>query len=263
MSKHREELAAQAFSFLDLTSLTDSETLENIQKLAENAVITLPEGERIHVAALCVFPRYVPYARAALNDLELFGVKIATVTNFPHGGDDIDIAVAETKAALAYGADEVDVVFPYRAFLNGDETIGKQLVQACKAVCQDKALLKVIIETGELKTSENIQKASQIALKAGADFIKTSTGKVAENATPESAQLMLSEIAKNQPTHAGFKPAGGIKTLDDAIVYMDLVSQTLGPQALTPARFRIGASSVRGDLATVLTGVKQQDQGAY
>ncbi|MCG6332353.1 deoxyribose-phosphate aldolase, partial [Vibrio alginolyticus] len=121
-------------------------------------------------------------------------VRIATVTNFPHGNDDVEIAVAETKAAVAYGADEVDVVFPYRALMAGNEQVGFDLVKQCKAACGDTVLLKVIIETGELKEEALIKKASQICIEAGADFIKTSTGKVPVNATPEYARMMLEVI---------------------------------------------------------------------
>ena len=116
----------------------------------------------------------------------LLEIRIATVTNFPHGNDDIEIAVAETKAAVAYGADEVDVVFPYRTLIAGDEKTGFELVKQCKAACGD-VLLKVIIETGELKEEGLIKRASEISIEAGANFIKTSTGKVPVNATPESS----------------------------------------------------------------------------
>ena len=128
---------------------------------------------------------------------------IATVTNFPHGNDDIEIALAETRAAIAYGADEVDVVFPYRALMAGNEQVGFDLVKACKEACAAaNVLLKVIIETGELKDEALIRKASEISIKAGADFIKTSTGKVAVNATPESARIMM-EIKLKYPDNAG------------------------------------------------------------
>ena len=138
-----------------------------------------------------MYPRFVPVARKTLKEIGAVDIKIATVTNFPHGNDDIGIAVAETKAAVAYGADEVDVVFPYRALMAGNAEIGFELVKACKAACGDDVMLKVIIESGELKTPELIRAASEIAIAAGADFIKTSTGKVAVNATPEAATIML------------------------------------------------------------------------
>ena len=142
-----------------------------------------------NTAAVCIYPRFIPIARKTLKEQGTPDVRIATVTNFPHGNDDIEIALAETRAAIAYGADEVDVVFPYRALIAGNEQVGFDLVKACKDACAAaNVLLKVIIETGELKEEALIRKASEISIKAGADFIKTSTGKVPVNATPESAR---------------------------------------------------------------------------
>ncbi|MCC5855292.1 MAG: deoxyribose-phosphate aldolase [Idiomarina sp.] len=255
--------AALAFSLLDLTSLTDTETAADIEALAENAQLIDQQGRRHTVAALCVFPRFIPLARKYLDARELYKVRIATVSNFPHGQDDIDIAVAETRACVAYGADEVDVVFPYRAFQAGDETLALQLIQACKASCPPGVLLKVILETGELKDADAIARASDIAIAGGADFIKTSTGKVAVNATPAAAEVMLAAIAKHPERALGFKPAGGIRTLSDALVYMNAVRTALGDAAVTDARFRIGASSVRSDLATILTGSEHAANGGY
>ncbi|HLV47850.1 MAG TPA: deoxyribose-phosphate aldolase, partial [Aliidiomarina sp.] len=140
--------AKQAFSLLDLTSLTDAETPADIEALAENARLILDNGDVIHVAALCVFPRFIPLARRYLDQRNLFAVHIATVANFPNGGDDIDMAVTETRACIAYGADEVDVVFPYQAFMEGNEQLARLLITACKRECGHKALLKVILETG-------------------------------------------------------------------------------------------------------------------
>ena len=265
MSTATQATAALAFSLLDLTSLTDNETIADIEQLAENASLTTANGERLQVAALCVYPRFIPYARKALDQRGLERVRIATVSNFPHGGDDIDIAVAETKACVAYGADEVDVVFPYHAFLAGDKQTASLLIKACKAACGTHALLKVILETGELATPQAIAEASELALAAGADFIKTSTGKATVNATPEAAHLMLQAIAAYDQRPAGFKPAGGIKNLTDATVYIEKVRALLGEEAVSPARFRIGASSVRTDLAQVLgeTRTSTQPQGGY
>jgi deoxyribose-phosphate aldolase len=141
----------------------------------------------------CVYPRFVALARRTLDELGLQQVKVATVSNFPAGGDDIAQAVDETAAAIADGADEVDVVFPYRALLAGNAELGAELVAACKEACGDK-LLKVIIESGELKEAALIREASLIAIAAGADFIKTSTGKVAVNATLDAAGIMLAAI---------------------------------------------------------------------
>src|SRR5690554_803122 len=176
-----QEKAALAFSLLDLTSLTDTETAADIEALAENARLVLNNVDTLKVAALCVFPRFIPIARHYLDARNLFSVRIATVSNFPHGGDNIDIAVAETRACVAYGADEVDVVFPYRTFLHGDEKPARLLIQACKRECGTQAQLTIILETGVLRSPEHILRASELAIEAGADFIKTSTGKVAVN----------------------------------------------------------------------------------
>lgn len=263
-SEQQRQDALTAFSLLDLTSLTDTETDEDIKALCDNAVWRSADGEtKAQVAALCVFPRFVPLARKYLDAIDAYGVRIATVTNFPAGGDDIDIAVKETRAAVSYGADEVDLVFPYRAFMAGDETLARQMIQACKATCGAKALLKVILETGELKDENLIRGASQLAISAGADFIKTSTGKVDVNATPEAAEIMLKAIQAHTDKPVGFKPAGGVKTLEDALTYMNATRAALGESELNSGRFRIGASSVRKNLVAVLEGSSQSEQTGY
>ena len=241
-----ENYAQRALEMMDLTSLTDSESAEDIITLCQNA-----KSAKGNTAAICIFPRFIPLAKKALAAQGTPEVKIATVTNFPHGNDDINIAVAETKAAVAYGADEVDVVFPYRALISGNETIGYDLVSACKNACPENVQLKVIIETGELKTDALITKASEISIAAGADFIKTSTGKVAVNATPEAAKLMLTVI-KEKNTAVGFKPAGGVKNAEDAAIYLDLASDILGENWASKSNFRFGASSLLTNLLNTL-----------
>ncbi|RUO37747.1 deoxyribose-phosphate aldolase [Aliidiomarina shirensis] len=276
MQDPKSALAAKAFSLLDLTSLTDQESADDIAALVNNASWRDAHGKRIEVAALCIFPRFLPLARKLLDEQDLYSVRLATVTNFPHGSDDIDIAVKETRAAIAYGADEVDVVFPYRALIAGDAKTPLLLVQACKAACGNHAQLKVIIETGELKTPDLIKQASEIAIAGGADFIKTSTGKVAENATPAAAKVMISVIqahiekqrASKSAAHAihaiGFKPAGGIRNLDDALVYMQAAENVLGAEGIHPSRFRLGASSVRANLVATLEGGQEHTaSGGY
>lgn len=241
-----ENYAQRALHMMDLTSLTDSESADNIISLCKNA-----KSAKGNTAAICIFPRFIPLAKKTLAAQGTPEVKIATVTNFPHGNDDIDIAVAETKAAVAYGADEVDVVFPYRALIAGNETVGFELVKACKLACGDNVQLKVIIESGELKTDALIIKASELSIAAGADFIKTSTGKVAVNATPKTAELMLSVI-KNKNTKVGFKPAGGVKSAEDAAVYLDLAADILGADWASKNNFRFGASSLLTNLLNTL-----------
>ena len=241
-----ESYAQRALHMMDLTSLTDIETAEDIIKLCKTAKTTCG-----NTAAICIYPRFVPLAKKILALQGTPEIKIATVTNFPHGNDDVTIAVAETKAAIAYGADEVDVVFPYKALMNGDEKIGFELVKACKQVCGKNTLLKVIIETGELKSDLLITQASEICIAAGADFIKTSTGKVTINATPKAAELML-KVIKNKNTQVGFKPAGGVKNAEDAKVYLDLANDILGTDWATKNQFRFGASSLLTNLLNTL-----------
>ena len=241
----------QALQLMDLTSLNEDDTPEAIIALCQQA-----RTEAGNTAAICIYPRFIPLARKTLKSLGLNDVTIATVTNFPDGGDDVDIAVAETRAAVAYGADEVDVVFPYRALMAGNETVGAELVKRCKEACGANVLLKVIIESGELKDEVLIRRASEIAIDAGADFIKTSTGKVPVNATTESARIMLETIRDSGKTNVGFKPAGGIKTAEDAAVHLELADTIMGPEWVDRNHYRFGASSLLGNLLIDL-GLKQ------
>lgn len=244
-----KERAQQALSLMDLTSLNDNDTDEVIIKLCHSAKteFTVP-------AAVCVYPRFIPIAKHTLKQQGTAGIKVATVTNFPHGNDNIEIAVAETRAAVAYGADEVDVVFPYRALLAGNEEVGVELVKQCKEACGN-ILLKVIIETGELKTAENIRKASELAIQGGADFIKTSTGKVAVNATLAFAEVMLQVIADmGVADKVGFKAAGGVRSVEDATLYIELAERILGKTWVSAEHFRFGASGLLGSLLNVLEG---------
>lgn len=244
-----KQIAQQALSLMDLTTLNDNDTDEKVIQLCQQG-----KTEFGTPAAVCVYPRFVPIARKTLRTQGTEQVKIATVTNFPHGNDDIEIAVTETKAAVAYGADEVDVVFPYRALIAGNEQVGFELVKQCKAVCAEaNVTLKVIIESGELKTAELIRQASEISIKAGADFIKTSTGKVPVNATLESARIMLETIRDlGVADKVGFKAAGGVKTTEEAQQYLALSAEILGKDWINQAHFRFGASSLLANLLATL-----------
>ncbi|MDN7131639.1 deoxyribose-phosphate aldolase [Halomonas sp. MC140] len=243
------QAARQALTMMDLTSLNDNDTDSTIESLCQQ--VKTPFG---NPAAVCVYPQFIVTAQRALTAHNLKEqVKIATVTNFPHGGDDIMGAARETRDAVASGAHEVDVVFPYRALMAGDEETGLELVEMCKAACAGQALLKVIIESGELKEPALIKRASELAIEGGADFIKTSTGKVAVNATLEAAEIMLNAI-KTSGKDVGFKAAGGVKTAEDAAEYLALASDIMGPGWVTPAHFRFGASSLLVNLLDTLTG---------
>lgn len=244
-----KKIAQQALSLMDLTTLNDNDTDEKVISLCQQSNTKFGSP-----AAICIYPRFIPIARKTLQAQGNNHTKIATVTNFPHGNEDIEIAVAETKAAIAYGADEVDVVFPYKALIAGNSEVGFELVSQCKAVCNTaNVVLKVIIETGELKTETLIRQASEIAIKAGADFIKTSTGKVSVNATLESARIMLETIRDlNVAETVGFKAAGGVKTTEDAARYLEIAAQTLGDTWINTRHFRFGASSLLDNLLATL-----------
>lgn len=251
--------ALRALKLMDLTTLNDDDTDEKVIALCHDA--KSPVG---NTAAICIYPRFIPIARKTLRQQGTPDIRIATVTNFPHGNDDIEIAVAETKAAVAYGADEVDVVFPYRALIAGNEDVGFELVKQCKAACGD-ILLKVIIETGELKQESLIKKASEIAIKAGADFIKTSTGKVPVNATPEYARMML-EVIRDMGVAdtVGFKPAGGVRSAEDAAAYLAMADEILGADWADNMHYRFGASSLLTNLLNTLEVTDQTaDPSAY
>ncbi|MBY8315577.1 deoxyribose-phosphate aldolase [Vibrio fluvialis] len=252
--------ALRALKLMDLTTLNDDDTDAKVIQLCHDA--KSPVG---NTAAICIYPRFIPIAKKTLREQGTPDVRIATVTNFPHGNDDVDIAVAETKAAVAYGADEVDVVFPYRALMAGNEQVGFDLVKQCKAACGDTVLLKVIIETGELKEEALIKKASQICIEAGADFIKTSTGKVPVNATPEYARMMLEVIRDlGVAKSVGFKPAGGVRTAEDAALYLAMADEILGDNWVDSRHYRFGASSLLTNLLNTLEVTNETaDPAAY
>jgi len=252
------KVAAQtALGLMDLTTLNDNDTNEIVISLCQQAKTSVGE-----TAAICIYPKFIPAAKQALKNLNVSNIKIATVTNFPHGNDDIAKAVAQTKQAVELGVDEVDVVFPYRALMAGNSQVGFDLVSACKQACGDDVLLKVIIESGELKTPELIKLASELSIDAGADFIKTSTGKVSINATLESADIMLNVI-KNKNPNVGFKAAGGVRTACDAKEYLDLTAKIMGSDWINARHFRFGASSLLADLLSTLKVEHQVQSNNY
>jgi len=239
--------ALRALKLMDLTTLNDDDTDEKVIALCRDAKTAIG-----NTAAICIYPRFIPIAKKTLREQGTPDIRIATVTNFPHGNDDIDIAVAETKAAIAYGTDEVDVVFPYRTLINGDEKTGFELVKRCKEACGE-TLLKVIIETGELQEDDLIRRASELSIEAGADFIKTSTGKVPVNATPEAAEIMLKVIRDmGVAKKVGFKPAGGVRTAEDAAAFLAMADDILGSEWADNRHYRFGASSLLTSLLNAL-----------
>lgn len=228
-----------ALACLDLTSLDEDGTPMAIERLCARAT-----GRHGWVAAVCVWPRYVALARSLLPPQ----VAVAAVANFPDGSTDRARAVRDTADIVAAGGQEVDVVLPWR-----DLSAADSLLDAVRRECRGLRL-KVILETGELADPVLIERAARIALDAGADFLKTSTGKMPHGASPAAAQLLLDAIAAEPATRSrvGFKAAGGVRTVADAAQYMALVAKTWGPSALNPSRFRIGASAMLDDIESVL-----------
>ncbi|MGK7296264.1 MAG: deoxyribose-phosphate aldolase [Candidatus Wenzhouxiangella sp. M2_3B_020] len=242
----RRALARRVLSMLDLTRLEDDAGDELVRALCARAA-----ESPVAPAAVCVYPRFIEAARDALAGHDASGqVAIAAVANFPDGPAEPERAAAEVRQALALGADEVDVVFPWKALLAGDDGVGTRLVEQCRAACGERPL-KVILETGMLAGPDAIRRAGGLAIDAGADFIKTSTGKAGVNATPEAAEVMLESIAE-RGANCGLKVSGGVRTLADARIYVDLAERILGPEFVRPKRFRIGASGLLDDLLDAL-----------
>lgn len=231
-------LAQRLLGLIDLTSLNATDDDASVRKVA--ALASTPAGR---VAALCIWPRFIALGRKMLQDT---GVPIAVVTNFPAGDGDVTQAVAETAAAIKDGADEIDVVLPYRALLAGDEATGLALVRACRQACGSEVLLKVILETGQLGSVEHIRRAAELAVDGGAHFIKTSTGKTQPGATLQAAEVMIDVIAaaKARGVSVGLKVSGGVGSMADAQAYLELYEKRFGAGSATAATFRIGASSL-------------------
>jgi deoxyribose-phosphate aldolase len=243
-----------AISMIDLTTLEGADTPGKVRALCAKGVNPDPTDRTTpKVAAICVYPDMVKTAKEALNGS---GIHVASVaTAFPAGRAALPVKLADTADAVAAGADEIDMVIDRGAFLSGRYMQVFEEIKVVKAACArpdgSAAHLKVIFENGELATYDNIRRVSWLSMLAGADFIKTSTGKVAVNATPPNTLLMLEAVRDFRDAtgvQVGVKPAGGIRTTKDAIKYLVMVNETLGEQWLTPDWFRFGASSLLNDL---------------
>jgi deoxyribose-phosphate aldolase len=246
MSADRVAAARRALALMDLTDLSDDCAPEAVDELCARAV-----GPYGTVAAVCVWPRFVAQARQQLVST---GVQVATVVNFPAGRDEVIETLRLTEGALADGADEIDLVLPYHAVQIGDFEKAETMVRSVAELAHAQgARLKVILETGALGDASMIKVAAQLAVAGGADFIKTSTGKIPVSATPEAARVMLDVIAAaDRPV--GLKPSGGIRTLDDAQIYLSLADEVLGADWATPHTFRFGASGLLDALESEIAG---------
>jgi deoxyribose-phosphate aldolase len=248
-------------SMIDLTTLEGKDSPGKVWALCQKAMRPDPAAPEIpHVAAVCVYPSLVPDVRKAL---EGSGVRIASVaTGFPSGQTYREIKIAETEKAVAAGAHEIDMVINRNAFLSGRDQDVFDEIGAVKEAC-GPAHLKVILETGELETYDNVRRASMIAMFAGADFIKTSTGKAKVNATLPVTLVMLEAIRDfyfATGRKIGMKPAGGISTSKVALSYLVLLRETLGSEWFTPDLFRFGASTLLND---ILMQLRKESEGAY
>ena len=236
----------QMISLMDLTSLDHSDTKETIGALLQQG---LRNGVAV-VAAVCVYPEFVELCKQQ-------GVKVATVVNFPSGEAPLEAVLGEVRSAVRLGADEIDLVIAYSEYLDTGEGVrSKELVKRSKEVMEasKSCILKVILETGELKSTSLIRKASLDALKAGADFLKTSTGKTPHGASLEAAREMLQVIKEHG--YGGLKVSGGVRTYEEAASYMRLASEIMSEDFLKPETFRFGVSGLLKNLLKQDTGSK-------
>jgi deoxyribose-phosphate aldolase len=262
--KRDSKLAALllAVQMMDLTTLEGKDTPGKVAQMSAKAVRPDPTDPSIPaVAAVCVYPAMVPYARQAVEDS---GVKVASVaTYFPSGQVETKAKLTEAAAVVAMGADEVDMVIDRGAFLAGNYFKVFDEIRRVKEICGDAIHLKVILETGELGTLDEVRRASMLAMAAGADFIKTSTGKIQPAATLPATLVMLEAIRDFHSAtgvQVGMKPAGGIRTSKDSIRYLVLLNETLGVRWMTPDWFRFGASTLLND---VLMQIRWLKTGRY
>jgi len=242
----RTDRASRAIGLIDLTDLSDDHASDGIDDLCRRA--------REHrTAAVCVWPEFVARCAELLGGS---GVRVATVVNFPSGDEPVADVLAMSGAALAAGADDIDLVLPYRAFLDGDSDRPAEMVAAIAALIEPPKLLKVILESGAFPGPDSVAATAHLAIANGADFVKTSTGKINEGASLDAARAMLGEIevVAESGRAVGLKPSGGIRTFDEALAYIDLADSVMGEGWATPATFRFGASGLLDSLLAVIAG---------
>ena len=244
------------FGSIELTSLKTTDSEESILAFTERVNdFDSHYPDLPHVATICVYPCF---ADIVAESLEVDGVEIACVSgSFPSSQARIEVKVAETSLAVADGATEIDIVMPVGKFLSGDSEGVCDEILELKAACGEEVPMKVILETGPIKTATNIKKASILAMYAGADYIKTSTGKLEPAATPEAAYVMcqaIKEYYDETGIQIGFKPAGGINSVMDALIYYTIVKEVLGEKWLTNKWFRLGTSRLANMLLSEIEG---------
>lgn len=235
-----KKFAQQLIALIDHTNLDANATAADINTLCEQAIT--PQS---NPAAICIYPQFIPQAKTKLHQTK---VRIATVCNFPSGNADLPLTLDEITQAIQHGADEIDVVMPYVAFAQGQHSYVSHYLSRCRAACGDNIILKVILETGYLITAELIMHASALAIASGADFIKTSTGKIKPGATLEAVAAMIKVVATEK---AGIKVSGGIQTMAQIKPFYELLVTSFGSDWISPNNFRIGSSSLLTNLKQV------------
>lgn len=251
--------AARLLPCLDLTSLNDDDTPETIDALCRRAVT--PFGR---VAAVCIYPRFVKQAKAHLRDTN---IRVAAVANFPQGNGRPEAVVGEVESSIGNGADEIDIVIDHVAYLAGAQAAAMQPVAVARRCCGERVRLKAILETGRLARPDIVLAAARDAIAAGADFLKTSTGKTTPGAEPEATEMLLTAIRDHWRAASrliGLKAAGGIRMVPQARTYLHLAERLMGPDYPQPASFRIGASALLNDILDVLgDGEESRNGGDY
>ena len=243
-------LAKELLSYIDLTTLNATDNIHSINELVDFALEQ--EKQELKVAAICVYPNFGAHVMNRLQDSTIHTAVVAGA--FPHGQTFLEVKAQEVRTVAEIGVNDIDIVLNRGLFFAGDLDGAHNEIVVLKENAGNSHL-KVILETGELKSEEYIRKAAQLAISAGADFIKTSTGKCDIGATEAAVRIMCQEIKRefdNSGRKVGLKPSGGIRTFDDAALYRDIVLAELGEQWLTPTLFRIGASSLAKDLINII-----------
>lgn len=243
------DYAKTALSCLDLTELSDQCQASDVAALCVKAMGQHSSGVNIgQVAAVCVWPVFVAQARSLLPHT----IEVAAVVNFPSGQEPLNKVKADIQTIRDGGGTEVDCVFPYQDLMAGQEATCLEFLKQVRAACSGMRL-KLILETGAMQEPNLIAKACEIGLLAGVDFLKTSTGKIPQGASLEAAEILLTALQQSgRASQLGFKPSGGIKTVQDAQKYIDLSAKIVGSDFINAAHFRIGASGIWNDIATIL-----------
>lgn len=256
LRNHRTEVYKFCYSTIDLTTLSCNDSVTSVTEFARKAVAFYEQYPHIpNVASICIYPAFVETVGVAVDGTPM---RITSVAGgFPASQTYLEVKALEVAMAVENGADEVDIVLNVGRMLTGEYDEAANEVEAIRAEMDEDIVLKVIIESGALKTPELIRKASLLSMFAGADFVKTSTGKIDVAATPEAAVVMCQAIRdfhEKTGRKVGFKAAGGVRTPEDAALYYTIVEEILGKEWLTPDLFRIGASSAANNLLTAIEG---------